>query len=77
MGEKASSIGIRNIWVVATLIMICILFGAGFILTIWAIYMEAVERAPLYIIWAGMGTFFMTLATFIAIIQQKIERLRE
>lgn len=66
-----------KIWVVITLIMICVLFRAGFILTTWAIYMEAVERAPLYVIWAGMGAFFMTLATFIAIIQQKIERLRE
>ncbi|TDA41992.1 MAG: hypothetical protein DSO07_01655 [Thermoproteota archaeon] len=64
-----------NKMALAALIMICLMFGAGFALTISAVYMETIERQPIHVIISGIGALLMTIATFIAIIQQKIERL--
>ena len=63
-----------NKMALAALIMI-LMFGAGFALTISAVYMETVERQPIHVIISGIGALLMIIATFIAIIQQKIERL--
>jgi hypothetical protein len=63
-----------NKMALAALIMI-LMFGAGFALTISAVYMEVIERQPIHVIISGIGALLMTIATFIAIIQQKIERV--
>ncbi|RSN76453.1 MAG: hypothetical protein DSO07_13080 [Thermoproteota archaeon] len=64
----------QKIKMASALIMI-LMFGAGFALTISAVYMETIERQPIHVIISGIGALLMTIATFIAIIQQKIERV--
>lgn len=59
------------------LILVCIVFGAGFTSTMWAIYMEATEGLPIYTIMAGIGALIMSIGTFLAILQQKVEKLQE
>jgi len=63
-------------WAIASLGMVCTLFGAGMTLLVYAITLESASGEPVYVVLAGIGALIATLATFIAILQQKVERLR-
>jgi undecaprenyl pyrophosphate phosphatase UppP len=67
----------RRVRALISLFMICFMFVAGFVLTFWGLYMESIERAPVYVTVTGVGAFFMAMGTFLAIIQQKIEKMEE
>jgi len=60
---------------VTSLIFIFILFGVGMFTLIYALVLEAGTGQPTYVILAAFGTLLAVIATFIAIIQQKIEKL--
>ena len=63
------------IWAIASLVFVCMLFGAGMVTLVYAIVLEASSGEPVYVILAGIGAVLATLATFTAIVQQKVERL--
>jgi len=58
-----------------SLIFIFILFGIGVSTLVYALVLEASIGGPVYVVLAAFGTLLAVVATFISIIQQKIEKL--